>query len=386
MPDYVRLEEEARQAFDEHLKDCPICQRAARTHLGCLEGQRLHEQMVRAAHARFHEGGGVERLRRMLEEADRHRVMRSQALLLPSIGVGDELVDASLWQGVINFDVYPYKAISIKATEGLGFTDSMFARNAGEANRKGLRKVCYGFCRPDLGGTPEAEADYLWAVAAPYMNPGDALEADLETGNPSQDYVDRYIARLQQYAIAWLYSAAWFMNPRGLQYRGATHAAAYGSVAPAADVWQFTDAASVPGIAGGVDLNRVLNPAVFGDAPAPQEDLESMRQRLVYHDTMQHFLYLVPGGSGSATLWHRVWDNKAQAMSDPEDVSTAVVQGESVNLSDAAGLDAVVMPGPDGKDQLHVFCRYADTSQSTGAHFWTDLPWSARAAWGGNSI
>lgn len=98
--------------------------------------------------------------------------------------------DISKYQGDVNYDVYKNNSnfVIIKATEGNGYTDTKFARNQSEARRVGLPLGYYHFARPDLGNTPEAEADYFLKVVGspvegevyvldyePKSNPGDTV-------------------------------------------------------------------------------------------------------------------------------------------------------------------------------------------------------------------
>lgn len=71
--------------------------------------------------------------------------------------------DISKYQGDINYDIFKNNTqfVLIKVTEGNGYTDPKFTRNQSEARRVGLLLGYYHFARPDLGNTPEAEANYF---------------------------------------------------------------------------------------------------------------------------------------------------------------------------------------------------------------------------------
>ena len=71
--------------------------------------------------------------------------------------------DISKYQGDVDFNVYKNNSnfVIIKATEGTGYIDPKFSRNQSESRRVGLPLGYYHFARPDLGNSPEAEADYF---------------------------------------------------------------------------------------------------------------------------------------------------------------------------------------------------------------------------------
>ena len=98
--------------------------------------------------------------------------------------------DISSYQGNIDYSVYSKNSnfIIIKVSEGNGYIDPKFIRNQTEARIAGLPLGYYHFARPDLGNTPEAEADFFLKTIGklldgemlcldyePKSNPGDAV-------------------------------------------------------------------------------------------------------------------------------------------------------------------------------------------------------------------
>lgn len=183
--------------------------------------------------------------------------------------------DVSAWQGAIAWNQYKaggYKRVGIKATEGNAFVDPRFAQNA--VGSAGLQRIFYDYGRPDLGNSPESEADFLFQTTATYRQPGDALELDFEQQGWAGNYEAWKDAWLAHMATLWprygMYSGRWFMGPRGVTWGpGFSHLAAYGTQETGVDIQQYTDQGSFPGISGGVDANWLLNPAIFDGAPAP---------------------------------------------------------------------------------------------------------------------
>lgn len=99
--------------------------------------------------------------------------------------------DIASFQGDINWDTYKNNShfVIIKATEGNGLVDNKFSRNQSEARRVGIPLGYYHFARPDLGNTPEAEADYfLKVVGAP--KDGEVFCLDYEPAGQVQAHVD----------------------------------------------------------------------------------------------------------------------------------------------------------------------------------------------------
>lgn len=99
--------------------------------------------------------------------------------------------DISRWQGDVNWDVYKNNThfCILKATEGVGFTDPKFSRNKSEGRRVGVPLGYYHFARPDLGNSPEAEADYFLKIVGGLIE-GETLVLDYECANQIQAHVD----------------------------------------------------------------------------------------------------------------------------------------------------------------------------------------------------
>jgi lysozyme len=219
-------------------------------------------------------------------------------------------VDVANWQGDIGWDAVAGSGVEfamIKATEGLHFVDPYFAANWQGAGAAGLCRGAYHFMRADLGSDPTEEADFL--LDAVPLESGDCLALDAEDypGRPQPAdllwWVSAFLAHVAGRVgfLPFLYSttgylaahnllgsatlsasglwlASWFENPPAAFPPAPPHW-------PFVAVWQYTDHASVPGIAGGVDGDRFNGPADqmraygFGGGAAqapPREPLDAL--------------------------------------------------------------------------------------------------------------
>lgn len=150
-------------------------------------------------------------------------------------------IDVSKWQGVINWAQVASDSIDrygdkptfafIKATEGNGYTDPDFGRNAVGAAAAGLVVGFYHFARPDLGNTPEAEAAWFVRVVAPFMRPGELAALDLEVqGGNYAEWARRWLAAVR---------AALGFEPVFYTYRSyfAAHGISFASIGSQAGLW-----------------------------------------------------------------------------------------------------------------------------------------------------
>ncbi|WP_055482642.1 GH25 family lysozyme [Sphaerimonospora mesophila] len=91
----------------------------------------------------------------------------------------------------------PAKFGIIKATEGLSFRDSTFARFWQELDEKGIVRGAYHYGHPK--NDPIAEAEHFLSMVNQHpAKPGDLLVLDLETTN------GRSVAHVNAWAKAWL--------------------------------------------------------------------------------------------------------------------------------------------------------------------------------------
>jgi GH25 family lysozyme M1 (1,4-beta-N-acetylmuramidase) len=187
-------------------------------------------------------------------------------------------IDVSVFQGAVNWDQASVgNAFAIaKATEGVGFADPQFARNWAELSRVGLVRGAYHFGRPDLGNTPQSEADWFLSVVQP--GPGDILELDLEVGTGDLStwalgFLDHVRDRLGGYRPLF-YSFLDFLRTRGLFVPRMSDYGLWlawpdsnGPLPPVAPwpmvAFQQYGQGAQPGIQGDVDLDRF-----FGDRAA----------------------------------------------------------------------------------------------------------------------
>lgn len=203
--------------------------------------------------------------------------------------------DISKYQSQPDFNVLRdnIEFIIIKVSEGTGYTDSQFKRNQSEARRVGLGLGYYHFSRPDLGNTPEAEANYfIQAVGTPQT--GEVFVLDFEvnyTGDKvawCKKFLDAcasklngtkpliYLNKSQILGLNWqpvidggygLWAAFYDNKPTPLGFD-----TPWSTVA----MKQYTSSGSLPGISGTVDLNNFYGDLVTfkkygyqGVAPIP---------------------------------------------------------------------------------------------------------------------
>lgn len=163
-------------------------------------------------------------------------------------------------------------AVYAKATEGTTWSDSTFTSHIQGAQSVGLSAGAYHFARPE-SNDPTDEAKHF--VAALQQTPTDLMPAlDLEsptsagvlTGAQVVAWVRTFVNYVQAQTghKVMLYTGAWYANMFDLSGLGdiPLWVSAYGVSAPSqfADwtsylMWQYTDAATVSGISGNVDMS-----------------------------------------------------------------------------------------------------------------------------------
>lgn len=92
------------------------------------------------------------------------------------------IIDISHHQKGIDLGAIKFDGVIIKATEGNGYTDEMCDTFYQKAKSLGKKLGVYHFARPDLGNSPEAEADWFVKETLGYHKEA-MLILDWESGN-----------------------------------------------------------------------------------------------------------------------------------------------------------------------------------------------------------
>jgi GH25 family lysozyme M1 (1,4-beta-N-acetylmuramidase) len=194
-----------------------------------------------------------------------------------------EGIDVSHWQGTIDWPTVAASGkrfVIMKATEGTGFVDPMYATNIAGARAAGIKATAYHFASPDA--TPNeavAEADHFVDVAG--LVDGDLVPAlDLEvTGGLGTTALTSWVRSwLAQVTLRtgirpmiyvspafwkkYLADTTWFAA-NGYRILWIAHWGVAQPTVPGGNwggygwtFWQYTNCGSVPGISGCVDLDR----------------------------------------------------------------------------------------------------------------------------------
>src|SRR5207248_8530661 len=104
-----------------------------------------------------------------------------------------------------------------RSSDLAGWFDETAPYNAAGIKAVGLVRGYYAFARPDLGNTPQQEAQYF-LDHIPDLAPGDLLSLDLEvpTSGPGE---------FDQFALTWLHYVEREVGVRPLIYTGRWYAA-----------------------------------------------------------------------------------------------------------------------------------------------------------------
>ena len=218
-------------------------------------------------------------------------VTASLVALSPGIALADSGFDSSNWQGCIDAQAAKNAGAAfglVKVTEGTGFTDRSANCSMTSLRNAGLRRAVYHFARPDLGSSPEAEADWFNSKTVGYRNQGVIPVLDWEPKSPYNTYVWWALRWLQRVEQVWgtkpmIYMSAavtkvadWtpvVKNNNGLWVAGYYRGYAQDSlrnpggvpynVSPwsFAAMWQYSSSGNVSGVGRRVDVNWF-----YGDA------------------------------------------------------------------------------------------------------------------------
>jgi lysozyme len=184
-------------------------------------------------------------------------------------------IDVSHWQGDLSTEWWSaayaegYRFVFLKATDGLDFVDPQYEANKAKAREAGFKIGAYCFARPNLSGTEQAE---FFIDTAGDLDIGGVW--DLENAGGMADSIvnartEEFLSALNShYGYSWMYSAAWFLDPRQINpqvpyYRWVAHwTTATSPYLPRIwrdreyDAWQHSSSGTVAGKSP-IDLNRM---------------------------------------------------------------------------------------------------------------------------------
>ena len=258
--------------------------------------------------------------------------------------------DISAYQGVIDWKAYHNWAkqwtgtsmVSMKSSEGIGFTDPRFVANRTGALSAGVDAIIYyHYGRPDLGNAPNLEADWQRSVVGTTRQQ-DTLMLDYEQQSP---------AATAGWALSWLERQATNYGKLPIIYASTSFVQAHlqdsrlakyplvlanwtyseNSRPPCPPPWskylylQYTDkATNVPGIAGAIDMNVYLGPITPPAPPPvpppvdmfPQEALDCWNSVFNQFKALAkalsialpaNFVFAPPTGTGIYHAWTDAW-------------------------------------------------------------------------------
>jgi lysozyme len=204
-----------------------------------------------------------------IKVAGQFRGITLYEVLSPLATLPVEGIDISNYQKQIDWTKVAASKVFvfIKATEGTGLVDKSFASHWSGAKNAGLLRGAYHFFRPQLDAIAQADL-FLSKVIASELPP--VLDVEVLDNVAG--------ARLVQRAIQWIdHVSANFRRPLVYASPSFWQALPSANIEPKADLWiaqwetnapdrmgewpgwsfwQYSSRGNVPGIAGGVDLNR----------------------------------------------------------------------------------------------------------------------------------
>jgi lysozyme len=184
-------------------------------------------------------------------------------------------IDVSHWQGDLTKEWWVaaynegYRFVFLKATEGLDFIDPNYEINKTNAQEAGFKVGAYHFARPEKSGIKQAEhfisAAGVLDIGGVWDLEDDGGIADFVVNSRTEDFLSTLNAF---YGYSWMYSAAWFLDPRKIKphipyYRWVAHwTTASEPYMPRIwqdreyDAWQHSNSETVAGKTP-IDVNRM---------------------------------------------------------------------------------------------------------------------------------
>lgn len=156
-----------------------------------------------------------------------------------------------------------YRAVMIKATEGLNYVNPWLARDADGAHTAGLHVGFYHFAMPAVGEADDQAEFVVNAVNGLPRDLGIALDLEVMNGLSWADlstFGENFLARLVQLGVKYstLYSNDNFMaNLSGAPFGHYLWLAQTAQPRQQVWGWQTTSPAAVPGIPGLTDIDTL---------------------------------------------------------------------------------------------------------------------------------
>ena len=186
-------------------------------------------------------------------------------------------IDISHWQKGIDLGAIDVDFVICKATEGNGYTDEMCDTFYQKAKSLGKKLGVYHFARPDLGNSPEAEADWFVKETLGYHKEA-MLILDWESGNLkdtvwARKWLDRVYSKTGVKPVIYMSASVMSSANWGDVVAGdyGLWVANYGSNNGTAQeevfnryplkywnfyaLWQYTSVGRLNGYSGNLDLN-----------------------------------------------------------------------------------------------------------------------------------
>lgn len=187
------------------------------------------------------------------------------------------IIDISHHQKGIDLGAIKFDGVIIKATEGNGYTDEMCDTFYQKAKSLGKKLGVYHFARPDLGNSPEAEADWFVKETLGYHKEA-MLILDWESGNLqdtvwARKWLDRVYSKTGVRPVIYMSASVMRSANWGDVVAGdyGLWVASYGSNNGTAQesvfekyplkywnfyaLWQYTSVGRLNGYSGNLDLN-----------------------------------------------------------------------------------------------------------------------------------
>jgi GH25 family lysozyme M1 (1,4-beta-N-acetylmuramidase) len=231
----------------------------------------------------------------------------------------------------------------VKATEGTSYTNPYFAKDYSAAGAAGLVRGSYHFARPatPIVSTAVAQAKAFAAqvgtvTSAKTLPP--ALDLEVTGGLSSSQLVtwaQVFLLKMRSLTgrtpMLYTYPFFWssIVNDPTAFKRFPLWMASYGSSAPTANLWQFTDSGKVRGISDLADLSQYVGST--GPSWAKMADGTASTSWKAAAPAAPHGLTVVPSGGKVTVFWR------------PGDAGTSRV--DSYTITASSGHHSLTVPG-----------------------------------------